>query len=48
MLLSQVFPLLVGVMEFGAGAVYLYQRQYRDAIVWFAYSVAAGALAWKH
>lgn len=40
-----VFPIIVAVAELGAGLVYLYLHEWRLAIVWLGYSLAAFALA---
>lgn len=39
------FPYAVAVLEFGAGFVYLYHKQYALAVTWLAYGIAAMGLA---
>lgn len=43
--LTQVFPIIVGVMEFGAAVVYLWNHEPLKALIWFAYGVSAVTLA---
>lgn len=44
-MIAVIFPLLVGVLEFAAGCVYAYQRQWWLALTWVAYAVACVGLA---
>lgn len=39
------FPYCVGALDFAATIVYLTQREYRLAFVWFCYALATIALA---
>lgn len=39
------FPWCVAILELAAGCVYLYHREWRFAILWFGYGIAAVALA---
>ena len=41
---TQIFPFAVGLLEFAAAAVYLYNKQFHLAVAWFCYSIAAVAL----
>lgn len=46
-MVGRLFPIAVAVCEAGAGLVYLWQREWRLAIIWLGYAVAAVALAWE-
>lgn len=41
----RLFPYLVAVLEGAACVVYLLNREYRMAVIWFGYTIAACALA---
>jgi hypothetical protein len=45
MTVIRFFPYTVAVLEIAAGLVYLWHREWRLAIVWFAVGVANGAFA---
>lgn len=42
---TQILPLAVAALEFGAGLVYLYHRDWWSAMVWCFYGLAAVGLA---
>lgn len=44
MSIESLFPLLVGLLELGAGIVYLLKRNYWPALTWLAYAVACVGL----
>jgi len=43
--MTAIFPWAVAVLELGAGVVYLCAGQWRLAVLWLGYGVAAMALA---
>lgn len=43
--MTLIFPIAVAVLEFCASVVYAYHGDWRQAGVWFFYSLAAGFLA---
>jgi hypothetical protein len=43
--MTRVFPYLVAIGEAGAALVYLYNREWRLAVIWGGYAIAAVALA---
>lgn len=43
--LARILPTLVAWLELGAGLVYLWSREWRLAILWIGYGIAALALA---
>lgn len=45
MTVIRFFPYLVALTELLAGAVYLYHREWRLAIVWFGVGIANSAFA---
>ena len=45
-MIARIFPVAVAVLELAAGCVYVYQKEWRLAILWLGYGVAATALAW--